>query len=233
MAQIILRSAIRFVDARLGSGPNWLDALISVPGLIPQKRILLEPVRHRRSDQAEEWFVHSDEDELNVQVFPRLQWFAIPLGGFPTFTLEEPLRLTVAELEPEQGRERYQITGGALTLPLGQLGNTAWARNIAQMWPTGAAGDISHLRLEPAGAHLQGVLPAGFYPDRQIVPVVLRLPRREDDYVPEDDANRPELAGRHIWRMPSTRSHPSRRPPGRSSPAGPACSARSESAVRR
>jgi len=205
-ATILLRSVVKVANQTVPAGRvNSVDASISVVGGTHDMHF--EPVRRRASDDAEEWYVHCDKP-MQVAFYLRfVSSRSLERLVIPRFKLNSPLRVSVIEIRGSVHEDqRYQLTGGSIRVELGTLNNSLWSRIIAKLWPTNRFQDITHLLLEPSGVHFQGLLPEGFYPDRNPRPVVLRVPRTHEDFVsPDETPRRPELGNRLIWRLTSHR----------------------------
>ena len=159
-SQLLFRVPICFAQAGQQPTPNFLNVILRVATF--ERQIKFMPIRRREADATNEWYVHSDSDQLQAIV-----GWATPLAGDDDVIAIFPLAnfdpLTVGETSgsitiDEDMARAVQITGGSLTIPISGF-DDIWAANLACMWPTGQAADVTHIHLEPAGVFLQGASP--------------------------------------------------------------------------
>lgn len=146
---------------------------------------VLEPIRHRASDGAQEWYIK----------YPRaafVEYWALMntqqgLFLFPSSTvrIEGALEITIGELAPEQQpiqniRNAYTLTSSSVVTPMPN-----WGPVMERIWPTRQADQRSKLHCEPGGFFVEGQLPASFFPPGHLQNarvVALRLPRDDDEF---------------------------------------------------
>jgi hypothetical protein len=195
-SSLLFRYSLGFPRTEGDYGPGTAWALLR-PAVRRDERddFVLAPVRHRRSDQADEWYLGYDRD-VDVQyrvAFPgRNNSVEYVFSSF--VRVAGSLRLTLGEVAPSRFLEpdwipTFVLTGGSVA-----SGIPAWQRAdrtevLAYLWPTRNHRDVSRLRSEPGGFFVEGRLPASFFPpglpaEERLV--TLRLPGDQEDFAEPD-----------------------------------------------
>jgi hypothetical protein len=205
---IWLRHSLGFPSSGSEQGPYviWVELELSNP----QDRFRLRPIRLQSSSSVGEWFLADDRP-----VIAQVHWRIPQSNTFSShnLTLLGPLRLTLGEVAQTPNEQQdnakidqFVLTGGGFGVNVVHTDDLLNGL-LKMLWPTRSFADVMRIRCEPGGLHVEGRLPAGFFPpttntsplsDANRV-VVLRLPRDKDDQMDAGNVVRP------MWTLGSHR----------------------------
>jgi hypothetical protein len=223
VAMICRQLRLRFPFRPRETGPDTPSHIEVILSMKFGGDLVLTPVRTTVRGTPSEFHVRvkdtKDHPYLSFHGYPRPNGVVLP-----EFKVTQPLSLTLGQLAAAEGPlPAFLLTGGRLMVDIRETDKPWWREHVKAMWPTGVYTDLTHARFEPGGVHLQGRLPAAFFPQsaegakptEASRTVVLRLPqpvrRRTNDWpaAPADVATADiphfrgcaEVTGRRFWTL--------------------------------
>lgn len=168
----------------------------------------LQPFGYRPTNDkltsVAQWYLKCSvpvEIQVQVQTTADRSWQRDDL--YVEYSSNQPLELGLGIVTDS---EFFTVMHGAISIPLTFYNDINKDQSIRRLWITNDTTGILSLIVESSGLYLRGLLPEEFYLNKELLPVVLRVPQTEADVVKAGNSinqSFPDLnlSGKWFWTL--------------------------------